>query len=79
MTTRSDGPAWNIGVYLSFPFFGGLKSSGKTRQARSDLRTKQIEELKLKDSVSLELRTARYAQIESAEIIRDHLAAKVTT
>lgn len=70
LTTRSDGPAWNIGVYLSFPFFDGLKSSGKTQQARSDLRTKQIEELKLKDSVSLELRTARYAQIESAEIIR---------
>jgi len=70
LTTRSDGPAWNLGVYLSFPFFDGLKSSGKTQQARSDLRTKQIEELKLKDSVSLELRTARYAQIESAEIIR---------
>lgn len=67
---RSDGPAWNLGVYLTFPFFDGLRTSGKAQQARSELRTKQIEELKLKDSIALDVRTAQYALAESAEIIK---------
>ncbi len=67
---RSDGPAWNAGLYLTFPFFDGLRGSGKAQQARSELRTNQIEEAKLKDSIALELRTAHYALTESAEIIK---------
>lgn len=65
---EADGAAWNVGLYLTFPFFDGFKSSGKVAQARSDLRTKQIEESKLLDSIALEVREAGYALQEAAEI-----------
>ncbi|MCE1227388.1 MAG: TolC family protein [Geobacteraceae bacterium] len=68
-TRRSDGPAWNAGIYLTFPFFDGMRSRGKTQQARSDLRTSQLQEQKLRDSITLELRTAHYNLTESAETI----------
>lgn len=64
----ADGLAWNVGVYLSFPFFDGLRASGKATQARSDLATKRIEESKLIDTVSLEVRDAIHALREAAEI-----------
>ena len=32
---EADGGAWNVGMYLSFPFFDGLKTSGRVTQARS--------------------------------------------
>ncbi|MDD5285468.1 MAG: TolC family protein [Desulfuromonadaceae bacterium] len=65
-----NGPAWNVGVYLTFPFFDGLKASGRVAQARSDLRTKQIEEAKLLDAISLEVREAEYALREALEIFQ---------
>ena len=68
-TKRSDGPAWSAGIYLTFPFFDGLRSRGRTQQARSDLRTSQLQEQKLRDSIALELRTASYTLAEAAEII----------
>jgi len=64
----ADGAAWNVGIYLTFPFFDGFRSSGKVAQARSDLRTKQIEESKLLDAIALEVREAGYALLEAAEI-----------
>lgn len=66
----ADGAAWNVGVFLTFPFFDGLKTSGKVMQAKSDLATQQLEEQKLLDSVALELRDARYALAEAGEICR---------
>ncbi|MEI6206407.1 MAG: TolC family protein [Desulfuromonadales bacterium] len=66
----ANGMAWNVGVYLTFPFFDGLKSSGKVAQARSDLRTKQIEEAKLLDTIALEVREAGYALKEAIEIFQ---------
>lgn len=65
---EADGAAWNVGVYLSFPFFDGFRSSGRVTQARSELRTKQIEESKLLDSIALEVREAGFALQEAAEI-----------
>lgn len=66
---RNDGAAWNIGVYLSFPFFDGLKTSGRVVQARSELATKEIEKQKLLDSIRLEARTALSELQEAAEIL----------
>lgn len=66
--TSYDGASWNIGVYLSFPFFDGLKSSGKVEQARSELATKEIEKKQLLDSIRLEARTALNDLQEAAEI-----------
>ncbi len=64
----ADGAAWNAGIYLSFPFFDGFRTSGRVTQAKSDLRTKQIEEAKLLDSISLEVRQAEYSYREATEI-----------
>lgn len=69
LDSRNDGASWNVGVYLSFPFFDGMKSRGRVIQARSDLATKEIEKLKLLDSIRLEARTALNNLQESAEIL----------
>lgn len=66
---RNDGAAWNIGVYLSFPFFDGMKTAGKVAQARSELASREIEKQKLLDSIRLEVRTALNDVKESAEIL----------
>jgi outer membrane protein len=65
-----SGAAWNLGLYLTFPFFDGLKTNGRVVQARSDLRTKQIEEVKLLDSIALEVRQAEFSYHEAAEILK---------
>lgn len=64
----ADGAAWNAGIYLTFPFFDGLKTSGKTAQAKSELRTKQIEENRLLNAIALEVRQAEYSWLEAARI-----------
>lgn len=65
---RNDGPAWNIGLYLSFPFFDGMRTDGKVAQARSELATREIEKQKLLDNIRLEVRTALNDVKESSEI-----------
>ncbi len=67
---RADGAAWNVGAYLTFPFFDGLKTRGKVVQATSDLRTKEIEAAKLLDSISLDVRTTNDAVWEASEIVQ---------
>lgn len=64
----ANGAAWNVGAYVSFPFFDGLKTSGRVAQAKSDLRTRQIEEARLLDAIALEVRQAEYSYNEAAEI-----------
>lgn len=65
----NDGVAWNIGVYLTFPFFDGLKTSGRVQQARSDLATQEIEKRKLQESIRLEARTSLNELQEAAEVL----------
>ncbi len=68
--SEMNGSLWNLGVYLTFPFFDGLKTSGQVTQAKSDLRTKQIEELKLLDSIALEVLDTVNALREADEICK---------
>lgn len=75
--TSLDGKAWNAGLFLSFPFFDGMKTRGKVAQAESDLRSIRIEEAKLADSVALQTRQAMNALQESKEIV-DALSGTVT-
>lgn len=70
VSADADGAAWNVGVFLSFPFFDGLKSSGRVVQAESDLATRRIEEAKLLDSIALEVRDTGNALKEAAEIVQ---------
>ena len=65
----NDGAAWNVGVYLTFPFFDGLKTSGRVQQARSDLVSKEIEKRQLQESIKLEARTALNELQEASEIL----------
>jgi HAE1 family hydrophobic/amphiphilic exporter-1 len=67
--SNSDGASWNIGVYLTFPFFDGMKTSGRVEQARSDLATREIEKQQLLDNIRLEARTALNDLQEAAEIL----------
>ena len=64
-----DGQAWNLGVYLSFPFFDGLKTAGKVAQAESDQRSLSIDELKMTEAIALEIRNALQAVNEAGEIV----------
>ena len=65
-----DGAAYDVGVYLSFPFFDGLKTAGKVQQARSDLKTRELEEAQQLDSVSLEVTSAGFAVTEAEQILK---------
>jgi len=67
---RGDGQVWSAGIFLSFPFFDGMRSRGKTAQAKSDLNTLKIEEAKLKDSIALQVRDAGNACREAEEIMK---------
>ena len=65
-----DGKTWNAGLYLSFPFFDGLATQGKVVEAKSDLRTGEIDLAKAEDGVRLDVRTAVDSVRESALIVR---------
>ncbi|RNC71339.1 MAG: TolC family protein [Desulfuromonadales bacterium] len=67
---RGDGQFWSVGLHLSFPFFDGLKTRGKVVQAESERRSLQIDEAKLLDSFSLEIRNAVNAVREAEEIVK---------
>jgi HAE1 family hydrophobic/amphiphilic exporter-1 len=69
MNSRNDGTAWNVGLHLTFPFFDGMRTSGRVEQARSDLNTKEIERKKLVDNIRLEARTALNELQEAGEIL----------
>lgn len=66
---RSNGAAWDIGIYLSFPFFDGMRTDGKVTQAKSDLATKVIEKQQQLDTIRLEVRTALNDVSEAAKIL----------
>jgi HAE1 family hydrophobic/amphiphilic exporter-1 len=66
----SRGKAWNAGLYLSFPFFDGLRTPAQVAQAKSDVETVSINEAQLRDSVALEVRLAVDAATQAAEIVR---------
>lgn len=68
--TDADGKVWSAGVYLTFPFFDGLATQGRVAQARSNENSLRIDEAKLVDSVSLQVREAGNAVVESGEILK---------
>jgi len=75
--TDLDGEAWSAGMFLSFPFFDGMRTRGRVAQAESDLRSFRTDEEKLAGSISLQAREALNAVRESMEIV-DALSGTVT-
>jgi len=67
---QADGSNWTAGVFVTFPIFDGLRTRGKVGAARSDLATLRIEEAKLRDSISVQVRDACNAVREAGEIVR---------
>jgi len=64
-----NGKAWSAGMFLSFPFFDGMRTRGRVAQAESDLSSIKIDGEKLADSIALQTREALNAVQESKEIV----------
>ncbi len=69
-TAQADGPTWTAGLFLTFPFFDGLRTQGKVIQAKSDAATLKIEEAQLLDTIVLQTREAIQAVREAGEIVK---------
>ena len=67
---RDSGPAWLIGLYLTYPLFDGFRTQGQVTQARSNVATLALDEAKLIDGIRLEVRDASYVLQGSEEIIK---------
>jgi len=57
-TLSSTGTAWNAGIYATVPIFDGWRTKGLVAQVRSTLASIDIDELKLREGITLEVRTA---------------------
>jgi len=66
----SDGKLWTAGLYITFPFFDGLRARGQVRQARSEVASLKIDESKLQDAIALQVRDAINAVREAGEILK---------
>jgi len=67
---QAEGPTWTAGLYVTFPFFDGLRTQGKVAQAKSELASLKIEEAKLLDAVVLQIHEAVNSVRESGEIVK---------
>jgi HAE1 family hydrophobic/amphiphilic exporter-1 len=66
----SDGKLWTAGLYITFPFFDGLRTQGQVRQAKSEVASLKIDESKLQDAIALQVRDAINAVREAGEIVK---------
>jgi outer membrane protein TolC len=66
----SSGDLWTAGLYITFPFFDGLRTQGQVRQARSEVASLKIDESKLQDAIALQVRDAINAVREAGEIVK---------
>lgn len=57
-TSDGQGIAWNAGVYFSFPFFDGWRTSGRVTEALSELRDRQLSRDQLADAITRDVRAA---------------------
>jgi HAE1 family hydrophobic/amphiphilic exporter-1 len=57
-TISSTGTAWNAGIYATVPIFDGWRTKGLVAQVRSTLASVDIDELKLREGITLEVRMA---------------------
>lgn len=67
---QANGSAWSAGLFVTYPIFDGMRTRGQVSQAKSNVATLKIEETKLLDSISLEVRDACNAVQEAGEIVK---------
>ena len=65
-----DGKTWSVGLAITFPFFDGFRTKGKVAQARSDVSSLKIDEAKMLDSISLQVRDTVNGVKEAGDIAR---------
>lgn len=65
-----EGKTWSVGLIVTIPFFDGFRTKGKVAQARSDVASLKIDEAKLLDSISLQIRDTVNAVKEAGDIAR---------
>lgn len=68
--SRRDGQSWDVGLYLSWPLFDGLKARGRVQQARSERDALRIDARQLLDVVALETREAIDQLRVAIELVR---------
>jgi outer membrane protein TolC len=68
-TLSANGTAWNAGLFATVPIFNGWRTRGQVAQARSNLASATIDELRLRDAVALEVRLAVDALKQATEIL----------
>jgi HAE1 family hydrophobic/amphiphilic exporter-1 len=69
LTSMVTGTPWSAGVIASVPLFDGARTRGQVAQAESNLASAALDEAKLRESMTLQVRTAVNAVKESAEIV----------
>ena len=69
-TVSSNGYLWNAGVFGTVPLFDGWRTKGQVVKAQSDLARISLDELKLRDGVTLQVRAAIDAVNEASEILK---------
>jgi HAE1 family hydrophobic/amphiphilic exporter-1 len=57
-TISSTGTSWDFGVFATVPIFDGWRTKGQVAQARSNRASADLDELKLREGITLEVRTA---------------------
>jgi HAE1 family hydrophobic/amphiphilic exporter-1 len=67
--SSAAGATWNAGIVATVPLFDGHRTRGRVAQAESDLSRIGLDEMRLRDQVALEVRTALAALQEAAEIV----------
>jgi outer membrane protein TolC len=66
----ANGETWVAAVTLSFPFFDGFRTSGKVLEAKTDMVSLNLDLLKLKNSISLQVRDAVNVVRVNGEIVK---------
>jgi len=69
LTSAVTGTPWSVGVIASVPLFDGSRTRGRVAQAESELARIALDEMKLRESMTLEVRTALNLVKESAEVV----------
>ncbi len=76
-TLSSTGTAWNAGIFATVPIFDGWRTKGQVAQVTSTRASLDIDELKLREGITLEVRTAVDSAREAVALL-DALNGPVT-
>ena len=65
-----EGKTWSVALVATIPFFDGFRTKGKVAQARSEVSSLKIDEAKMLDSISLQIRDTVNGVKEAGDIAR---------